>query len=467
MDDEQNSQKLPVIVKNIEKISSHNVVTQSNFLIEASYSLSTQEQRILLILISFIEPTHDDLRYYEIEIKELQRVLGLSDKNKSIYSELKEITEKLLGRVVKIRKPDKKELIQTHWLSVAHYKENEGVVGFKIEAALKPYLLELKSFFTKFPLKSVLRLKGIYSIRLYQLLKQYEKIGKRVLTIEEIRKLFDVGKDEYPLYANFKQKVLKYAQEEIKNCTDIEFEMVEGKTGRKVTSIIFMIKRKDKEGGNDNGLAVPEEKDMIDKNFELYSRLIKYFEISEAQTKSIFKQYSPSYILDTANYVEKQYKDKKVESLSGFLNYALKQDLAHTKQTLFQNEEERIKEANKKVAEQKRFEALKKEQSEKLKNNYQIYRTKTLNDYLISLPENEREALETEGIAITNEKFSGLLRFKDGQTFAKDDSLVISTLVDRCFDKARMLSLEQYFEQNKEKYPYASFDVKPEAQNAL
>ncbi|NGY80989.1 replication initiation protein [Bacillus megaterium] len=46
---------------------------------------------------------------------------------------------------------------------------------------------------------------------------------------------------KYKQYGHFKSKVLAVAQKEINNKTDIHFEFVEIKTGRKVTSIEFII----------------------------------------------------------------------------------------------------------------------------------------------------------------------------------------------------------------------------------
>lgn len=80
-----------------------------------------------------------------------------------------------------------------------------------------------------------------YSIRLYQLFKEYEKLTKRTFTVEELQELLQVPKS-LKVYSNFKEKVLKVAEKElIENC-DIFFEYEEIKQGRKVTEILFRIK---------------------------------------------------------------------------------------------------------------------------------------------------------------------------------------------------------------------------------
>jgi plasmid replication initiation protein len=90
-----------------------------------------------------------------------------------------EITKRLIGRVVQIESQGEtgKELLQFAWLNVANYRYGEGDVSLCFSPALKPYLLDIKSRFTKYALQYALHLKSAYAIRLYELLKQYEGIG--------------------------------------------------------------------------------------------------------------------------------------------------------------------------------------------------------------------------------------------------------------------------------------------------
>ncbi|MGR5897571.1 hypothetical protein ACT7C8_01455 [Bacillus cereus] len=71
-----------------------------------------------------------------------------------------------------------------------------------------------------------MKLKSIYSIRIYELLKQYENLKERTLSLETLRYYVDAIKI-YPNYANFKQRILKPVQKELKNNTDISFEFTE------------------------------------------------------------------------------------------------------------------------------------------------------------------------------------------------------------------------------------------------
>ncbi|GAA3333899.1 hypothetical protein GCM10020331_099760 [Ectobacillus funiculus] len=48
--------------------------------------------------------------------------------------------------------------------------------------------------------------------------------------------------DIYPAYGNFKQRILVPAQNELKDKTDIQFDIAEYKTGRKVDRVKFIIR---------------------------------------------------------------------------------------------------------------------------------------------------------------------------------------------------------------------------------
>jgi len=113
-----------------------------------------------------------------------------------------------------------------------------------IAPEFKPYLLQLKEFFSKIPIKYTYVLNSRYAIRLYELLKQYENTGFRVDYLPELREMLGVEPNEYIRFDNFEKRVLKQAVKEINEKTDIEVSYKKKKTGRKITHIEFEIKSK-------------------------------------------------------------------------------------------------------------------------------------------------------------------------------------------------------------------------------
>ncbi|QRY18645.1 replication initiation protein [Bacillus cereus] len=225
------------------QIKENNIVSKSNTLIEANSRLNLVEQKILLCLASNIEPNDRDFKTYTFPIKQFHDLLGLNGSTK--YTELSKITKELLSKVIEIRVGE--ELIQVSWLSSAIYNRNKGTIDMRFDPLLKPFLLELSSKFTSYRLANVVKLKSTYAIRIYELLKQYEDLRERTISLENLRYYLD-AMDVYPNYANFKQRVLKPSQKELNKKTDISFEFEEIKLGRKVKKIRFIIraqKRKD------------------------------------------------------------------------------------------------------------------------------------------------------------------------------------------------------------------------------
>ncbi|MCP4491471.1 MAG: replication initiation protein [Gammaproteobacteria bacterium] len=79
----------------MKKVKKKNpLVVQSNKLIEARYSLTVGEQRLILIMVSMIHPDDVDFYDYEISIKDLSQLLDVDFK--SAYREADKITDRFL-----------------------------------------------------------------------------------------------------------------------------------------------------------------------------------------------------------------------------------------------------------------------------------------------------------------------------------------------------------------------------------
>lgn len=220
-------------------IKGNNIISKSNTLIEANSRLNLVEQKILLCLASNIGPEDHDFKTYTFPIRQFHELLDL--KGAAKYTELSKITKQLLSKVVEIKTGE--ELMQISWLSSATYNQHKGTIDMRFDPLLKPFLLELSNKFTSYKLSNVVKLKSTYAIRIYELLKQYEELKERTISLDNLRYYLD-AMDVYPNYANFKQRVLQPSQKELSQKTDIYFEFEEIKLGRKVQKIKFFIKSK-------------------------------------------------------------------------------------------------------------------------------------------------------------------------------------------------------------------------------
>lgn len=92
--------------------------------------------------------------------------------------------------------------------------------------ALKSYLLQIKNRFLLYDLKNILKISSANSIRIYELLKSFEGIGKRTFEVEELKQILDL-EDKYPLYGSFKARVLNKAKDDLMKHSDIKFDFEE------------------------------------------------------------------------------------------------------------------------------------------------------------------------------------------------------------------------------------------------
>ena len=78
---------------------------------------------------------------------------------------------------------------------------------------------------------------------MYEILKQYEHMGKRKLSITELRELLCIGSKEYPRWSDFKTYILDSCQKALSEKTDITFTYEPIRTGHKFTAIMFFIRK--------------------------------------------------------------------------------------------------------------------------------------------------------------------------------------------------------------------------------
>lgn len=217
------------------------LVSQRNDLIEARHTnpLSVREQKIVLTMVSMIEPTDGDFKDYRISIKEFSDMLGLEGSVK--YTELKEITKDLMSKSIEIPRADGGWLF-ANWISSAEYQKGEGVIALSFSPKLKPYLLQLKNTFTTYRLSNILSLKSTYSIRLYELMKKWQHLGTWSCSVENFKEKMGIENKKYPRYANLKARVLNPAIQEVNEKTDVFISLKEIKKGRSVDKIEFTIR---------------------------------------------------------------------------------------------------------------------------------------------------------------------------------------------------------------------------------
>ena len=280
-------------IAKVNEIKKTNKVDKSNFLARVSYRLKTNEQKLVLMVISKINRYDKDFKTYEIPVKAIAGILGVGADSK-FYRQVKDMTFSILKKPFKYFN-EKGEEVQQNWFSVCKY--GNGIAKFRFDKELKPYLLDLKKNFTSYQLGYAVKLNSFFSIKLYQLLKSYDDVGRYEATIDELKWGLGINIDEYYRYNDFKKRILLPAQKELKEKTDISFTFKETKRVRKINTIKFIIKynlqkaKEIKEG----------EKNLFEYN-DLHWELLKHG-LSEGQAMKICKEQTEEYIKERIEWI--------------------------------------------------------------------------------------------------------------------------------------------------------------------
>ncbi|HFJ9287482.1 TPA: replication initiation protein [Bacillus toyonensis] len=296
------------------------LVTKANSLVEASYRLTTMEQKVILALASKINVNDGELKTYTLSIKEFCNLLGITGNNQ--YTRLRQTTLGLMRKAFQIRIAEK-EVVQVSWLSYVKYREQEGMLDIQFAPFLKEYLIELKKSFTSYTLSNVVRLKHAYSIRLYELLKQYEKIGERTFQFEDLLDKLGLAGTSYKTYGNLKSRVLNPAKKELNSETDIQIDFIEIKQGRKVVDIRFVIYKNTESMSEENKIRVIPEKNpdvQVIKNILTSNQLETPDEIIEGWLKKGLE-----HVKKVLNYA---ISEPSIQKPPNFTSYILKNNVS-------------------------------------------------------------------------------------------------------------------------------------------
>jgi plasmid replication initiation protein len=224
-----------------EEVKTVKLIKKSNDLVEGRYRFDIWETRVFTKMLTMIKIDDEDFKEYRIYLKDVVKDFGLSHKNS--YQMLKDGAKGLTKKEIKIIRdtPEGLKEFQTHIaVGVDSFVKDGNYIDISFHPKMKPFLLQLQNQYLMYDIRNVLNIQSSFSVRIYELLKQYEKIGKRRFSVQELKEMLDID-DKYPLYANFKQRVIQKAQEDLQESTDIRFTFEEIKYGKQVTELIFFI----------------------------------------------------------------------------------------------------------------------------------------------------------------------------------------------------------------------------------
>jgi len=210
-------------------------VSKSNYLIEASYNLTLQEQRLILACLSKIDSRNEASKNVSISALDYSEMMQIDIKN--AHRELYKSAEKLYDRSIIVSDPDKTE--EFRWIQKkAFYHKGEGRVTFTWSDDVLIYISQLKRRFTTYRLSDVARINSSYGIRLYELLMQFNATKDRRINLIDFKSLFNL-ENKYPLFRDLNKWVIKPAVKEINKSSNLVVYYSTIKKGKNVIALHF------------------------------------------------------------------------------------------------------------------------------------------------------------------------------------------------------------------------------------
>lgn len=235
--------------KEVRKARTELVVKSNDLIRKSRYSLTVQQQKIILYLISKIKPEDTEFELYSFIVREFCDVCGIEYSGN--YSVLMDTIKTLADKSIWINLPNGEKTI-ARWIEKPYINEGNSTIRIKMDKDMMPYLLQLKGNFTQFDLMSTLAMKSKNTIRIYEILKSYEHTGGVSLTVAEIKDAMN-SNAEFPVFNDFKRKVIDKSIAEIQEYSGLHIEYTLMKDGRKAIGFNFTIEKT--ELGNETMLA--------------------------------------------------------------------------------------------------------------------------------------------------------------------------------------------------------------------
>ena len=262
-------------VENVHKLLSKNYNKSNDIIQHYRYNLPPYENKVLTYIVSHINWADKDVGGITIDINEFHALCDLAPPSggkdfASFFNALEYL------RTTKITVVDDSSIEWFSWLDKVSVNTKNFVYTVYLHEEVKPYFVDIQNVFartgygyTACSVSAVMRMKGLYSARMYELIKSYLNLGRWAVRVDELRKLLTPkdpsespgGKsksrkagrrstnleESYKEFKDFNKFVLKPAIEEINRLSDIyideDFQKIRNRE-KKVEKLVFTMHKK-------------------------------------------------------------------------------------------------------------------------------------------------------------------------------------------------------------------------------
>jgi len=226
------------------KLKKDYLVTKQNKVNEMrTYDMTLQELRLLNVYLSRINPLDTSTRVVRFTLRDFMAVMEAGRPNIAYF---REVAKSLLKKTLEVP-TESGGFTMFHLFRVFTLDKDEygdWYIEINTEDEALPLLFDYKDRFFSYELRNSLVLNSKNQLRMYEALKQYEYVGRRIMTLDEIKVALGIDKNDYPEYKILRRDVLEVCRIALDEHTDISFTYkVYKRKGRggKVQSLEFTI----------------------------------------------------------------------------------------------------------------------------------------------------------------------------------------------------------------------------------
>ena len=271
---------------------------ENSFVFSARYKLNAREQKMLLYLISKLNPKNQtDFHKQAVTIAELKDLLTADDKKHGSFRErLQDSVNNLVSCQIQFPSTFTIEGMQfrnvINWFQYCVTKQDENgqvYLEFAFSEILKPFLLNLKEYVKLNP-ADILKMRSAYTIRMYQIFKaEFDRVGKQriakvTFSFTELKELLGI-EDKYNTgdLKDFRNRVLNKIRDEVnEQSTSIHVDYAYVKTGKKVTGVVWTVSDRKDDGITKSKKRKGDAEDFVptqDDTARLTRAQLKAFEL--------------------------------------------------------------------------------------------------------------------------------------------------------------------------------------------
>ena len=214
------------------------MVVTANDLIKGRQKMTKREAELLFVAMAQVVKEDKDFKTYTTTIPELARFMGVTPE--ALYPDIKKICRNLLSRVVEVQvggenAGEKTKWRMFQWVNCAEYEN--GRLTIRLADDIKPYMLELASYYNQARLSVLCSFSSYYATRLYQIISCDigQSLGNKdvwTFSCTEIRELFQT-EHQYKLNRDLINRTIKVAIDELRRSDYIyiwDYKELKGRT---------------------------------------------------------------------------------------------------------------------------------------------------------------------------------------------------------------------------------------------